>query len=610
IHVTSGQEVTVYGLNRMTATTDAYLALPTDVLGTQYINLGYLNSDLTNVMGTQFAIVGTVNGTVVTITPTVTAGTRLVNVPYTITLNQGQTYLLRSTGVYPSDLSGTIISSTQPIAVFGSNKCANVPHDHFACDHLVEQLPPTTAWGKQFVSVPLKTRLNGDTFRFLAATNNTQVRVNGTLVATLNRGQYHERIIAGSAQIVATEPVLVAQYSNGSSYDGVVSDPFMMLIPPLEQFLGSYTVTTPASGFSGNYINVVAPNAAVGTVRLDGAVVAASSFSAVGSSGYSTAQLTVSLGAHQLMGGIYPIGAFVYGFDTYDSYGYPGGQSFAPVATVSSLALTPATGTAQTGSQYCVAATVKDQFSNPVVGVRVDFAVSGANPTSGFANTDAGGIASFCYTGTKAGTDNIVASIGSLSRTVQAIYVAPLTSTTWIGPISTDWFTAGNWTAGVPTPTLDAIIAAGMPFNPLLSANAAATRTLTINTGGILTQTGGSLDVRGNLTNNGNSQFTGGTVTLGATTLANVLGSSTSRFWNLTVGSSGAQLSTSAGAAVRRVLALTGSLTTQGNTFTLESSNSTGDALVVNSGGVVVGKATVQRAINPSLNPGLGYRHY
>ncbi|TFZ63847.1 T9SS type A sorting domain-containing protein [Hymenobacter sp. UV11] len=422
IHVTSGQEVTVYGLNRQQYTTDAYLALPTDVLGTQYINLGYLNSELTNVMGTQFALVGTVNGTVVTITPTVTAGTRVVGVPYNITLNQGQTYLLRSTGAYPSDLSGTLISATQPISVFGSNKCANVPHNHEACDYLVEQLPPTTAWGKQFVSVPLKTRLNGDTFRFLASTNNTQVRVNGTLVATLNRGQYHERVITSSAQITSTEPILVAQYSNSSSYDNVVSDPFMMLIPPLEQFLGSYTVTTPASGFLGNYINVVAPNAAVGTVRLDGVVVPAGSFSAIGSSGYSGAQLTVSLGVHQLTGGIYPIGAFVYGFDTYDSYGYPGGQSFAPVATVSSLALTPATGTAQTGSSYCVAAAVKDQFNNPVVGVRVDFAVSGVNSTSGFATTDAAGVAPFCYTGTNAGADNVVASLGGLSRTVQVTW--------------------------------------------------------------------------------------------------------------------------------------------------------------------------------------------
>ena len=40
-----------------------------------------------------------------------------------------------------------------------------------------------------------------------------------------------------------------------------------MMVPPSEQFLASYTVSTPASGFSINYINVVAPNAAVGAVK-------------------------------------------------------------------------------------------------------------------------------------------------------------------------------------------------------------------------------------------------------------------------------------------------------------------------------------------------------
>ena len=40
IHVTAGGEVSVYGISRAQATTDAYLALPTDILGTEYIVLG------------------------------------------------------------------------------------------------------------------------------------------------------------------------------------------------------------------------------------------------------------------------------------------------------------------------------------------------------------------------------------------------------------------------------------------------------------------------------------------------------------------------------------------------------------------------------------------
>ena len=36
----------------------------------------------------------------------------------------------------------------------------------------------------------------------------------------------------------------------------------MMLVPSVEQFLASYTLTT-VSGFENNYINIVAPNAVV-----------------------------------------------------------------------------------------------------------------------------------------------------------------------------------------------------------------------------------------------------------------------------------------------------------------------------------------------------------
>src|SRR6185295_6746131 len=72
IHVTAAQEVTVYGLNRRPTSTDAFLGLPTDILGTEYITLGYANSSSTTVASqTEFAIVGTAAGTVVTITPTV-----------------------------------------------------------------------------------------------------------------------------------------------------------------------------------------------------------------------------------------------------------------------------------------------------------------------------------------------------------------------------------------------------------------------------------------------------------------------------------------------------------------------------------------------------------
>jgi hypothetical protein len=423
ILITASNEITVYGLNRLPFTTDAYLGLPADILGTEYLVLGYQNTDVVN--GTQFAIVATADATTVTVIPSVTTGQRVAGVPYTFILNRGQTYQLRNTGAAPNDLSGSLVSSDKPIGVFGSHQCANIPPGFVACDHIVEQLPPTITWGKSFVTMPLATRLNGDTFRIMASVDGTNVLVNETPLTPLNRGQFAELIIPNPAQISADQPILVAQYSNGSSFDGVTSDPFMMLIPPFEQFLANYTVTTPASGFPSNFINVVAPAAAVGVITLDGTPVPASMFVPIGSSGFSGTQVSVSSGSHTLLGPL-PFGVFVYGFANFDSYGYPGGMSLSPVVIVTNVALTPETATNPVGTEHCVIATVTDQETDPVPGIRVDFSVTGVNPTAGFATTNDAGQATFCYSGVNLGTDTIVASVGTISATATKTWIEPI----------------------------------------------------------------------------------------------------------------------------------------------------------------------------------------
>ncbi len=442
INIISNDPVTVYGLNRISFTTDAYLAFPTNTLGQEHIVLSYRNTFVDDRASVLFAIVGTEDNTTVTIIPSVTTGTRLANIPYNIILNQGEVYQLRNNQSSSADLSGTIITSTKPVSVFGGHTCVNIPSGANFCDLITQQLPPTSTWGKSFLTVPLKNRLNGDRFRFLAKEDNTTILINGLNVATINRAQFFETILTTSSTITSNEPILVAQYSHGRTFDNITGDPFMMLIPPFEQFLGAYTVLTPASGFNENFVNVVAPNAAVGLITLNSVAIPAASFSNIGSSGFSGAQVDIPIGSHNLAGPL-PFGLFIYGFNLDDSYGYPGGQSFSPIAIVTSVELAPKTASKNVGQQHCVVATVKDQFGDPVVGVRVDFEATGANSAAGFANTLADGTAEFCYTGTSAGTDNIVASVGTLNddasvvwnqaATVTTISLAPKTANRFIG---------------------------------------------------------------------------------------------------------------------------------------------------------------------------------
>ncbi|MEO8290110.1 MAG: Ig-like domain-containing protein [Gaiellaceae bacterium] len=75
-----------------------------------------------------------------------------------------------------------------------------------------------------------------------------------------------------------------------------------------------------------------------------------------------------------------------------------------------SLELDPPTATNTAGDTHCVTATVRDAAGNPTPGVVVNFTVSGANTNGGTGVTDANGQAVFCYIGTVAGTDTIMAT--------------------------------------------------------------------------------------------------------------------------------------------------------------------------------------------------------
>lgn len=325
IQITSNEEITVYGLNQYRYTTDAFLALPTDVLGTDYRVMSYYG-----LFQSQAGIVGVYDGTEVTINSVLSQPGSSQSQPssaVTIELNSGETYLFNSSG--SNDITGTRISSSAPVAVFGGNRCTNVPNGRPWCDHTVEMLPPVATWGNNFLTVPLATRRNGEVFRVLASEDSTEVTINGDLVSTINAGEFYETVLRQRSIITATSPVLVAQYSPGQSFDGVVSDPFMMLVPPSEQFLNSYSFAAleEALGFVNNFVNVVAPTADVPTISLDGVPVDTSLFVPIGDSGFSGAQIPISEGNHN-MSGPQPFGIYVYGFGSFDSYGYPGGMNF------------------------------------------------------------------------------------------------------------------------------------------------------------------------------------------------------------------------------------------------------------------------------------------
>ncbi|MGB5942139.1 MAG: malectin domain-containing carbohydrate-binding protein [Leeuwenhoekiella sp.] len=437
IRVFANNEVTVYGLNQRNATTDAFLALPVDILDTEYLIMSYPN--LSTAFASLMGVVAIEDNTEVEIIPASNAGIRSSGIPYTIVLNKGETYQLRATGSSSNDLTGTSVTSDKPIAVFGGHVCANVPPGVPFCDHMIEQMPPSSSYGQQFVTTPLATRTSGDIFRVLASQDNTAVTVTGTNgfsgSFTLNTSEFEELDIPSDefVEIVSSAPVLLAQYSKGQNSDGIVSDPFMMLIPPFEQFQNGYTVTTPATGFNKHFINLAVPNSQVGSVSVDGSPIDASEFTAIASSGFSGAQVEISAGTHNI-NGISPFGAFMYGFGSFDSYGYPGGQALGKVAEVQTIAIIDISDPVVQGKEFCFTTTVENDLGDPLPGIRVDFVVSGTNDAEGFGITDANGEAVFCYTPANGGEDTVTATIGTNSDQTTYTVEMPVPTTLTLDP--------------------------------------------------------------------------------------------------------------------------------------------------------------------------------
>ena len=336
IHVTALSPVSVHLVSESATSADGYLALPTSGLGTNYYIMSYASTRYT---GSEFAVVATQNSTTVTITPTAAGASQMAGVAFTVTLNTGETYQLQNQA--NADMTGTLVSADKPIAVFGGHLCTDIPSGTDACDYLVEQLPDISIWGKTFHTSPFSGRARY-TVRVIASQNGTTfTSMPAGLIGTLNAGQFADVVLTGPAEFVSSNPVLMAQFMRGYSDDTAgKGDPSMVIVTPAE--LGTTDATFGVHGLAGttlDYINVVTETSALGTLKLDNAVVNAALFTPIGGTSiYSVGTLTVAPGAHSLAGTV-PFSALVYDFGiplNAVSYAYPVATNLTlPVAAAS-----------------------------------------------------------------------------------------------------------------------------------------------------------------------------------------------------------------------------------------------------------------------------------
>ena len=352
-------KLVVCGVNEALKATDAFLALPPvrTVSGTyKYITAMATPWDW---FDSFIGIVAFESNTNISITPNIntTIGSIFTTAGTTtqITLQKYDSLLIRQKG----DLTGTRVISDKPISFITGHKCTNVPHvlpkiGH--CDHLVEQIPPVHNWGKRFATVPLKTRLAYDSFKVVAGEDFTTVQIECTqsdgqsgysASFILQEGGFRDIDIPSTdyCWIEGDKRIILLQFSVGQHVDGVPSDPFMAMIPPVDQYSNGYTLATVPDGVQNynHFMNLYIPKdffkpreIFLNEQSLEEINVNFTAIQFLGVTEVYGAQVEI-IGEVQTLRHVNQfasIGVLIYGFSYFTSYGYSGGLKLKKLSVI------------------------------------------------------------------------------------------------------------------------------------------------------------------------------------------------------------------------------------------------------------------------------------
>ncbi|MGB0591545.1 MAG: hypothetical protein ACPGU1_17870 [Myxococcota bacterium] len=237
-----------------------------------------------------------------------------------------------------TDLTGSTLTSSAPLAVFSGHDCLRIPYDTEACDHVEEMLLPTDAWGQEFLfGAPQRPDIDATAsaeYRVVALEDNTTVGVTPAGIAgpfLLNAGEVvsfttdADLRISADKRVQVMQALLSAQGLNPPAVvdDGVsLGDPAMGTGVPQRQAKAAYVFQVPAT-YQSNWANVVRFIDA--EVLLDGEPL--SGFSQIANTPYEVARISLSPGTHQITSsGGTSFTIMNYGYAPFTSYLYPGGM--------------------------------------------------------------------------------------------------------------------------------------------------------------------------------------------------------------------------------------------------------------------------------------------
>jgi hypothetical protein len=340
----------------------SYLALPCHEQPTTQYTYYVISTYGWSDQNSQFLIVGCTDNTNITIIPnnniTVPAdpqvsGSANIRVnpgqQYNFTLNSMQTFFVFEPYV---DLTGTKIISSKPLSIISGHEASRVPQSFFDADPIVTQLVPTITWGKTFILPPHVGRNNGQSYKIIAASNNTKaVQTCGTPIANnvlaipfdSNNTYWFNTSVGIYCSIISDKPIIVYQVGVSTNYNGgTLGDPSLNTVPPIEQYDNLVQFTTFSQATS--YYSVVVPNDIYfnGQLRINGFIqniTFSQIFQANGSVigyGHSASISGTNTIQHPASNG--KIFLSVYGWTTYGGYAYTGGMKLNPIYSDNSIA--------------------------------------------------------------------------------------------------------------------------------------------------------------------------------------------------------------------------------------------------------------------------------
>jgi hypothetical protein len=215
------------------ANTEGFLVLPVTALSTRYVAASYHPSGYYS----EILVAGVDSNTDVEINYTSNGKAKTQH----IQLNQFETYQL----IVTYDLSGALITSDKPVAVFSGSSYSQIPVGIGAVNYIVEQMIPQKYWSNRFIVPPIYPH-NFFIVKIFVDYDNTEVHFyNSThhFGSFLDRGSNQETLF-GSEPIVilSTKPISVIQYC--ADNENMYGNPFMTTVQGISQYENVYKFAT------------------------------------------------------------------------------------------------------------------------------------------------------------------------------------------------------------------------------------------------------------------------------------------------------------------------------------------------------------------------------